>query len=144
MSLIVRTVEYFYTRVEDRPGRAYELLEKLASKEINLLAFSAVPFGKGAVELTLFPDSTAKLMAVAKEYNWTISGPQHAFLIQGDDHLGAVADIHRHLRDVNVNIYASTGVTDGHGHYGYIIYVKEADFNVAANALRVTQFVEEA
>lgn len=138
MSLSVRTVDYFYTRVEDRPGKAYELLEQLASEEINLLAFSAVPFGKGSVELTIFPDSTERLLRAAKEHNWTITGPQHAFLIQGDDRLGAVSDIHRHLLDANVNIYASTGVTDGQGHYGYIIYVKEDDFAVAAKALRPT------
>lgn len=139
MSLEVRTLDYFYTRVEDKPGRAYELLEKLASEEINILAFSAVPFGAGRCELTMFPDSSPRFREVATRFGWTISGPQHAFLIQGDDRLGALADIHRQLLDANVNIYASTGVTDGQGHYGYIIYVKDDDFPVAAKALRVAQ-----
>jgi hypothetical protein len=44
MTFSVRSVEYFYTRVEDEPGRAYGLLAKLASEDINLLAFSAVPY----------------------------------------------------------------------------------------------------
>ncbi|MCS7024400.1 MAG: hypothetical protein NZV14_06330 [Bryobacteraceae bacterium] len=139
MPLEVRTLDYFYTRVEDKPGRAYELLQKLASEEINILAFSAVPFGKGCCELTMFPDSPARFREVAERFGWTISGPQHAFLIQGDDRLGALADIHRQLLDANVNIYASTGVTDGQGHYGYIIYVKDEDFHVAAKALRAAQ-----
>jgi hypothetical protein len=56
-------------------------------------------------------------------------------LIQGDDHLGALAEIHRRLLDARVNIYASTGVTDGDGHYGYVIYVKEEDHQAAARAL---------
>jgi hypothetical protein len=34
-----------------------------------------------------------------------------------------------------VNIYASTGVTDGEGRYGYVIYVKEEDHQLAARAL---------
>jgi hypothetical protein len=60
MALSVRTVEYFYTRVENEAAKAYELLATLASEDINLLAFSAVPFGANHVELTIFPDQSAK------------------------------------------------------------------------------------
>src|SRR6266567_8841122 len=97
MSLSVRTVEYFYTRVKDEPGKAYELLARLASEEINLLAFSAVPFGPNHVELTIFPDRSEKFLQLAKKLGWAVAGPQHAFLVQGDDHLGALADIQRML-----------------------------------------------
>lgn len=135
MTFSVRAVEYFYTRVEDEPGRAYDLLAKLASEDINLLAFSAVPFGPNHVELTIFPDRSEDFRRVAEKLGWTLIGPQHACLIQGDDHLGALAEIHRRLRDARVNIYASTGVTDGEGHYGYVIYVKEEDHQAAARAL---------
>ena len=135
MNLRVRTVEYFYTRVEDRAGKAYELLEELASQEINLLAFSAIPYGSGIVELTIFPDCSESLIKAAAERGWKIAGPQHAFLIQGDDRLGAISDIHRQLFDAGINIYASSGVTDGQGHYGYVIYVAENHFDAAAKAL---------
>src|SRR5580704_11115472 len=84
MALSVRTMEYFYTRVEDEPGKAYELLTKLASEDINLLAFSAVPYGPNHVELTIFPDQPENFVHVAKILGWTLTGPQHACLIQGD------------------------------------------------------------
>jgi hypothetical protein len=135
MAFCVRTLEYFYTRVEEEPGRAYDLLARLASEEINLLAFSAVPFGPNHVELTIFPDRANDFQRVAQELGWTLIGPQHACLIQGDDQLGALAEIHRRLRDAGVNIYASSGVTGGEGHYGYVIYVKEEDHHAAAKAL---------
>lgn len=125
----------FYTRVEDEPGRAYGLLANLASEDINLLAFSAVPYGPNYVELTIFPDRSKDFQRVAQKLGWVLTGPQHACLIQGDDHLGALAEIHKRLRDANVNIYASTGVTDGEGRYGYVIYVKEEDHQFAAKAL---------
>jgi hypothetical protein len=131
----VRTVEYFYTRVEEVPTRAYDLLARLASEDINLLAFSAVPFGPNHVELTTFPDRSQDFQRIADKLGWTLIGLQHACLIQGDDHLGALAEIHRRLLDAGVNIYASTGVTDGEGHYGYVIYVKEEDHPSAARAL---------
>jgi hypothetical protein len=135
MTFSVRTVEYFYTRIEEEPGRAYDLLARLASEEINLLAFSAVPFGPNHLELTIFPDRSRDFLRVAEKLGWTLIGPQHACLIQGDDHLGALAEIHSRLLDTGVNIYASTGVTDGEGHYGYVIYVKEEDHQAAAKAL---------
>jgi hypothetical protein len=135
MKFSVRSVEYFYTRVEDEPGRAYGLLANLASEDINVLAFSAVPYGPNYVELTIFPDRSKDFQRVAQKLGWVLTGPQHACLIQGDDHLGALAEIHKRLRDANVNIYASTGVTDGEGRYGYVIYVKEEDHQFAAKAL---------
>jgi len=135
MTFSVRSVEYFYTRVVDAPGRAYELLAKLASEEINLLAFSAVPFGPNHVELTIFPDRSEDFRRVAERLGWTLIGPQHACLIQGDDQLGALAEIQKRLLDAGVVIYASSGVTDGEGHFGYVIYVKEEDHQAAAKAI---------
>ena len=135
MALTVRSVEYFYTRVEDEPGEAYEILAKLASEEISLLAFSAVPFGPNHVELTIFPEQSDSLVRVAQKLGWTLSGPQHACLVQGDDHLGALAEIQRALFAAGVHVYASSGITDGRGHYGYVIYLKEGDHKAAAEAL---------
>src|SRR5258707_6778576 len=107
MALTVRTVEYFYTRIEEESGKAYEILARLASEEINLLAFSAVPFGPDRVELTIFPDRSEQLTALAKRLGWTLTGPYHACLIQGDDQLGALAAIQKTLTDAGVSIYAS-------------------------------------
>jgi hypothetical protein len=135
MALSVRTMEYFNTRIQDVPGKAYEILAQLASEEINVLAFSAVPFGDHQVELTIFPDQVDNFLHLAQHQRWTVTGPQHACLVQGDDHLGALAEIQKKLVDAGVSIYASTGVTDGRGHYGYVIYFKEGDHQAAAKAL---------
>jgi hypothetical protein len=135
MATTVKTATYFYTRVEDKPGQAYTMLAQLASGAINLLAFSAVPYGPNYIELTIFPDDNEAFVQLAKQLNWALTGPQHAFLIQGDDRLGALTGIHQKLSDANINVYASSGVTDGRGRFGYIIYVKESDFAKAAAAL---------
>jgi hypothetical protein len=135
MSLSVRNVEYFYVRIHDAPDKAYGLLAQLASEEVNLLAFSAVPFGPNHVELTIFPDQSKTFIQLAEKLGWKMTGPLHALLVQGDDHLGTLAEIQRMLLDAGVSIYASSGVTDGSGRYGYVIYVKEEDHQRAANAL---------
>ena len=54
---------------------------------------------------------------------------------KADDHLGALADIQRILFEGDVEIYASSGVTDGSGRFGYVIYFKEEDHERAARAL---------
>src|SRR5258708_1683945 len=135
MALTVRNAEYFYVRTEDSRERAYELLANLALEEVSLLAFSAVPFGPNHVELTIFPDRSDTFLQLAKKLGWVVAGPQHAFLVQGDDHLGTIADIQRMLFEADVEIYASSGITDGSGHFGYVIYFKEADHERAARAL---------
>jgi hypothetical protein len=96
MSLKVRNVEYFYVRIQDASRKAYELLAHLALEEVNLLAFSAVPYGPNHVELTVFPDKPEAFASAAKNLGWTVTGPQHACLVQVDDHLGALAEIHQY------------------------------------------------
>ena len=135
MSVNVRRVEYFYVTVRDRPGAAYRLLEELAGAEVNLLAFSAVPMGPEYTQLTVFPESVAQLARAAERASLVLTGPNRAFLIQGDDQLGALVDLHRKLYDAGVNIYASSGVADGRGDYGYVLHVRSEDFERAAQAL---------
>lgn len=86
VALSVRAVEYFYARMENEPGKAYELLARLAAEDINLLGFSAVPFGPGHVELTIFPERSENFQALSTKLGRTLTGPQHAILIQRDDH----------------------------------------------------------
>ena len=135
MPLSVRNVEYFYVRIHDAPEKAYELLAQLASEEVNLLAFSAVPFGPNHVELTIFPDQTETFVELAGKLGYEMTGPLHALLVQGDDQLGTLAEIQRMLLDAGVRIYASSGVTDGNGRYGYVVYFKEEDHHRAAQVL---------
>ena len=128
MPFTIQRVEYFYTTVQDKPGEAYKLLNFLESMGINQLAFSAIPIGPNSTQLAIFPEDPAKLNHEAKLAGMTLDGPHHAILIQGDDELGALAGIHHKLYGADINVYASTGVTDGKGSYGYLIYVREKDF----------------
>jgi predicted amino acid-binding ACT domain protein len=131
----IRRAEYYHTIVRDRPGEAYKILASLATVEVNLLAFGAVPLGPDRAQLTLFPDSIAKLAEVAEGLGLTLEGPHPAILVQGDDRLGALADVHGRLADESINVFASTGVTDGAGSYGYVLYVRPEEIDAACAAL---------
>jgi hypothetical protein len=137
MSFKIRKVEYFYCSVVDQPGEAYKLLSQLEKSGINLLAFTAIPVGPNRTQLTLFPDTPTKLEMEAKRTSFALDGPHTAILVQGDDELGALADIHHVLYEANVNVYASTGVTDNRGSFGYLLYVRPEEYERAATALKV-------
>ena len=137
MELKISRVQYYHTSVADQPGEAYKFLSQLAGLGINLLAFTAVPVGPSVTQLTIFPDDPAQLKHESARIGLTLDGPYMAFLIQGDDELGALAEIHRKIYDAKVNVYSASGVTDGHGSFGYIVYVKSQDFEIAAAALGI-------
>lgn len=133
----IRRVDYYYTTVHDRPGEAYRVLAGLADSGVNLLALTAVPVGVDRTQLTLFPEDSRHFEAIAGRIGMEIDGPHPALLVQGDDELGALAAVHEKLYQARVNVYASSAVTDGHGAYGYVIYVRPEEFERAARALEV-------
>lgn len=137
MSFQLKKVDYFYTSVVDQPGEAYQLLSRLKSIGVNLLAFTAIPVGPTRTQLTLFPEDTAKLQTAAQNAGLKLDGPYSALLVQSDDELGALANIHAKLYQAGVNVYASSGVTDGKGSFGYLLYLKEEDLDKALHSLDI-------
>ncbi len=137
MACTIARVEYFYTTIMDQPGEAYKLLAQLADLGINLFAFTAVPVGPTTTQLTVFPEDPAHLKNEAIKVGLELDGPHPALLVQGDDDLGALAEIHLKIFEANVNVYSASGVTDGKGSFGYVIYVKPEDYERAAAALEV-------
>jgi hypothetical protein len=137
MAFRIRRVDYYYTSVKDEPGAAYRILSQLAGLGVNLLAFTAVPVGPTRAQLALFPENDGKLTAAARQAGLALDGPHGALLVQGDDELGALASVHQRLFEAGVDVYAASGVTDGHGSFGYVVYVREDQFGQAAKALGV-------
>lgn len=135
MALRISRVDYFYTAVEDRPGEAHKLLSALAELGVNLLAFTAVPVGPARTQLTLFPQDSLQLRDAAGKAGLALDGPHPALLVQGDDELGALAEIHAKLYEADVNVYAASGVADGRGGFGYLIYVRPDEYERAVAAL---------
>jgi hypothetical protein len=137
MAFKIRRVDYYYTSVKDEPGAAYRILSQLSGLGVNLLAFTAVPVGPTRAQLALFPENDGKLTSAARQAGLVLDGPHSALLAQGDDELGALAGVHQRLFEAGVDVYASSGVTDGRGSFGYVIYVREDQFERAASALGV-------
>ena len=137
MGHTIRRVEYFHTSVNDRPGEALRVLSAPADLGGNLLAFTAIPTGLHQTQLTIFPADAQRLTTQSERVGFEIQGPHLAILVQGADVPGALVGIHETLNDAGVNVYAATGVSGGQGNFGYVIHVRPADFERAADVLGV-------
>jgi len=132
----VLEVEYYYATVADKPGEARKLLEFLSEKQVNILAFTMFPVGDGQSQLDLFPVDPEHLKQAAADAQIPLVGPKKAFLIQGEDRVGALYDFHLKLSNAGINIHAANGVVDGTGRFGYVLWVNSADYENAAEVLK--------
>jgi hypothetical protein len=135
MADTVLGVEYYYVTVPDEPGEGQRILSALKDGGVNLLAFLGFPQDDGRSQLDLVPDDPQSLRAAAERAGVTLSDAKRAFLIQGDDRVGAVADTTAKLTDANINLTAAAATAAGSGRYGMIIWVAPADYERAADAL---------
>jgi hypothetical protein len=131
----VRSVDYRYATVPDTPGAAGGILTALRERGVNLVAFLGFPRGDGQAQIDLVPEDAAALAAAAEEAGVELSESKRAFLIQGDDRVGAVAEITAKLADAGINVTAATAVSAGSGRFGMVVWVAPADHERAAAAL---------
>lgn len=134
MTDMIRRVEYYYTTAPDKPGEGARLLGILKSAGVNLLAFTVFPSARKA-QVDFVPADPAAFVAAAKNAKIKLSRPKTAFLIEGDDRVGAVADTMRKLGAAKINVTAVDAVTAGIGRYGAILWVKPRDVKKAAEVL---------
>ena len=137
MACSISRVEYFHTTIIDRPGEAYKFLSQLALLKINLLAFTAIPVSETDTRVTVYPENPKFMKNEASRAGLYLEGPYPALLVQCDDMLGALADIHLRIYEAEVNVESASGVTDGRGAFGYVIHVEREDFDKAAEALGI-------
>jgi hypothetical protein len=137
MADAVRRTEYYYATVPDEPGAGARVLSHLQQARVNLAAYLGFPSGNGQSQIDLVPENAGALKQAAENAGLKLTGPKRAFLIQGDDRVGAVADVARKLAEVKVNITGAAACAAGGGRYGMVVWVSPADYEKAAKALGV-------
>jgi len=134
MAETVRIMDYYYLMVPDKPGEGARILDELRGAGVNLVAYSGFPSGRGA-QLDFIPTDSATFKAVAKQKKWKVKGPKRAFIIEGDDRIGACAAVLARLAAAKLNVTAMDAVAVGGGRYGAILWVKPRDVKKAAAIL---------
>lgn len=103
MGDMIRKVDYFTMQVSDKPGEGARALDALREMGVNLLAFTGFPEGRGRTQLDFVPEETAALKAAAKRGKIKLSPKKTAFLVQGEDRPGAIAEIMGRLAAAKIN-----------------------------------------
>ena len=135
MTDTVRGVEYYYVTTPDVPGEGQRILSALKESGVNLLAFLGFPLGGGQSQLDLVPEDPQALREFAEQAGVTLSEAKRAFLIQGDDRVGAVAETMAKLAEANINLTAAAATGAGSGRFGMVLWVAADDYERAAEAL---------
>ena len=133
MADTIRQIEYFYVQVPNKPGEGARALRVLQDAGVNLVAFSGFPSGERA-QLDFVPADVASFKQAARAAKWKLVGPKRCFLVQGDDRVGAVADLMGQLADAKINIIAIDAIC-ADGRYGTILWVEPRSFKKAAGVL---------
>jgi hypothetical protein len=135
MVLRIRPVEYFYVTAREELGAAYGLLADLARRGVELLGFAAIPVGPNLQQFTLFPEDPSAFVAECRTAQVRLDGPHRAIFVSGDEGLDALAGVHEQLFTAGIEVYASSGASDSRGAFGYVLYVREDQFEGACGAL---------
>jgi hypothetical protein len=135
MADTVRSVEYYYVTIPDEPGEGQRILAAFKDGGVNLLAVLGFPVGGGRSQIDLIPEDPEALEQAAERAGFTLSEAKRAFLIQGDDRVGAVAETTEKLTEADINLTALAAAGAGSGRYGMIVWVAPADYQRAADAL---------
>jgi hypothetical protein len=135
MADTVRSVEYFYVTVPDMPAEGQRVLAALKDSGVNLVAFLGFPLGGGQSQIDLVPEDPESLREAARRAGVALSEAKRAFLIQGDDRVGAVADTMATLAEANINVTAAAAAGAGSGRFGMILWVAPGDYERAVDVL---------
>ena len=79
--------------------------------------------------------SCEKTIIAARKAGIKLVGPKTAFLIQGLDRVGAIADIANKLGKAHIGITAMDAIATGRRRYGVILWVKPANVAQVAKIL---------
>jgi len=140
MAETIEQVQYFYTEVADKPGEGAKVFNVFKDANVAFSAVVAFPKGRRA-QLDFVARDPAAFKAAAKKARIKLVGPKSAFLIQGDDCTGVIADITDSLAGAGINITAVHALAAGNGRYGAMLWVKPSDVSKAARLLIDAQTV---
>lgn len=131
---MIRKVAYFSMQVPNRPGVGVEMLKAVAEGRQNLLAFTGFPNGARA-QVDFVPAKPAEFAQGARKMGVKLGKKKTAFLVQGEDRVGALVRVLDKLAKAKINMTAMDAVTAGSGRFGAIFWVKQKDVARATRLL---------
>jgi uncharacterized protein len=131
---MIRKVVYFSMKVPNRPGACVGMLKAIAKDRQNLLAFTGFP-SAGRAQVDFVPAKPTEFAGAARKMGVKLGPRKTAFLIQGEDRVGALTRVLDTLAKARINMTAMDAVTAGGGRFGAIFWVKPKDVGRASRLL---------
>ena len=131
---MIRKVVYFSMQVPNRPGVGVDMLKAIAKGRQSLLAFTGFPNGPRA-QVDFIPARPVEFARGAKKMGVKLGKKKTAFLVQGEDRVGALVRVLDMLAKAKINMVAMDAVTAGSGRFGAIFWVKPKDVARTARLL---------
>lgn len=138
MADTVKRADYCYATVDDKAGEGARLLGALRDGGVGLTAIHAFPAGSGRSQVDLFAEDGAQLAAAAAKAGIRLSPKKQAFIIEGDDRLGAIAEITGKLGAAKINVTAAEAIRTSDGRFRGLLWVQPGDVDAAAKVLGAT------
>lgn len=133
----VRKVDYYYSTVPQRAGQGARVLDAFRDAGVNFLAIHAFP-SAGKAQIDFFPENSRAFLKAADKAGLKVSPKRTAFLVEGNDRVGAIAELLEKLGDAKINVTAMDAVATG-GRFATILWVRRDNVNRAVRALGATR-----
>lgn len=132
----MNVINYFSIVVPNKCGEGAKVLDALQAAGVNLLAVWGYPIkGKKSV-LDIAPEDAKTFAKTVKKMGLELSEKKTAFLIDGEDRVGAVAGVLGKLAAAGISVHAAQAVAAGGGRYGMLVQVAADDVKKAKKALK--------
>ena len=134
----ITRVDYYMGTIPNKVGEGARILNALKEAGINLTGCLGYPkTAKNAEIVVVVPEKAPTPAKVAKKAGLALGKKQKAFLVTGEDRLGALAETMSKLAGAGINVVSTHAVSGGAGRYGAMIAVAPADLKKAAKALGI-------
>ena len=131
----VRKVDLYSIEIPNKLGEGAKVLGAFREAQINFHGVWGYPLRGKTARVDLVPGDRTAFTKAARKAGLTLSPRQTAFLVEGDDHPGAMSEILSKLSGGGINVFAAQAVCTGGNRYGGIIMVGAEDVRKATKLL---------